>query len=95
MYSVKGKKEGESKVSIILDSCIILEEWTSVAARGQVPYSGKSFDTYNAATNQWQQTKVDNSGGSTEYLNGKYENNALVFLTNPIPLEKDTMLSGG
>lgn len=91
VYGVKGKKAGESRISIILDSCIILEEWTSVAAPGTVPYSGKSFNTYNATTNQWQQTWVDNSGGSTEYLNGKYENNALVFLTNPIPLKKDTM----
>src|SRR5688572_2398190 len=91
VYGLKGKKAGDSKISIILDSCIILEEWTSVAAPGTFPYSGKSFNTYNAATNQWQQTWVDNSGGSNEYLTGKYENNALVFLTNPFPLKKDTI----
>jgi len=31
VYSPKGKKAGDSKISLILDSCIILEEWTSTA----------------------------------------------------------------
>ena len=28
-FGVNGKKAGDSKISVILDSCIILEEWTS------------------------------------------------------------------
>src|SRR6476469_7722246 len=68
VYGKGGKKAGESKVDLILDSCIILENWTSAAGN----YSGKSFNTYNAATHQWQQTWVDNVGGTTEYLEGAY-----------------------
>ena len=28
-YGLNGKKAGDSKVTLVLDSCIILEEWTS------------------------------------------------------------------
>ncbi|MEP7106432.1 MAG: hypothetical protein ABI760_00590 [Ferruginibacter sp.] len=90
-YGKNGKKAGDSRISIILDSCIVLEEWTSLAAKGQSPYSGKSFNTYNAATNQWQQTWVDNAGGSNEYLQGKYEHNSIVFITTPFPYSNDTI----
>lgn len=87
VYGKGGKKAGESKVDLILDSCIILENWTSAAGN----YSGKSFNTYNAATHQWQQTWVDNSGGTTEYLEGGFSGNHMVFLTKPFPFKKDSM----
>jgi hypothetical protein len=76
-WEVHGKKglAGYSKIDRILDSCIILENWTS-ASQG---YAGKSFNTYNASTKQWQQTWVDNSGGSTEYLRGWAEKDKIVF----------------
>ncbi len=90
-YGLNGKKAGVSKISIILDSCIILEEWTSSATVNGVRYAGKSFNTYNAVTNQWQQTWVDNVGGSTEYLEGKLENNTLIFRTKPFVFSKDTV----
>ncbi len=90
-YGLNGKKAGESKISLILDSCIILEEWTSSATVKGVAYAGKSFNCYNAVTNQWQQTWVDNVGGSTEYLEGKLENNTLIFRTKPFVFSKDTM----
>ena len=67
-FGKNGKKAGDSKISLVLDSCIILEEWTSASASQGVRYAGKSFNTYNALTKQWQQTWVDNVGGSTEYL---------------------------
>jgi hypothetical protein len=86
-YGLNGKKAGDSKIELILDSCTILENWKSLGS----PYSGKSFNTFNAATNQWQQTWVDNVGGSTEYLEGKFENNKMVFCTKPFPFSKDTM----
>ena len=54
-------------------------------------YSGKSFNTYNAISKQWQQTWVDNMGGTTEFLEGHYENNKMIFVTKPFPLAKDTM----
>lgn len=90
-FGPKGKKSGDSRISIILDSCIVLEEWTSTGKTGNVTYSGKSFNTYNAVTNQWQQTWVDNVGGSTEYLEGKAGEGNIIFLTKPFAFNKDTM----
>ncbi|MEO7310190.1 MAG: hypothetical protein ABIX01_07335 [Chitinophagaceae bacterium] len=90
-FGINGKKAGDSKITMILDSCIILEEWTSASVSQGLRYAGKSFNTYNAATKQWQQTWVDNFGGSNEYLLGKFENNQIVFLSSPFPFKKDTM----
>lgn len=86
-YGLNGKKAGDSKIELILDSCTILENWKSASGG----YAGKSFNTFNSTTNQWQQTWVDNVGGSTEYLEGKFENNKMVFRTKPFLLSKDTM----
>ncbi|HMJ46732.1 MAG TPA: hypothetical protein VK498_05350 [Ferruginibacter sp.] len=90
-FGPKGKKAGDSKISLILDSCIVLEEWTSSGQQNGLTYKGKSFNTYNAITGQWQQTWVDNTGGSTEYLEGKFETGKIIFNTRPFALKKDTM----
>jgi hypothetical protein len=90
-FGIKGQKAGDSKISIILDSCIILEEWTSTGKQGGITYTGKSFNTFNAATGQWQQTWVDNAGGSNEYLLGKFEDGKIIYSSKPFPFSKDTM----
>ncbi len=91
-YGPKGKKAGDSRISIILDSCVVLEEWTSTAAVKGLTYAGKSFNTYNASTGQWQQTWVDNSGiTTTEFLEGKFEDKKMLFRTKPFAFSKDTM----
>lgn len=91
-FGVKGKKAGDSKISPILGGCVILEEWTgAVPQQGGFIYSGKSFNSYNATSKQWQQTWVDNAGGSTEYLQGKFEDNKMVFISNAFAVAKDTM----
>jgi hypothetical protein len=90
-FNTNGKKAGDSKISVILDSCIILEEWTSATVNRGIRYAGKSFNTYNAATKQWQQTWVDNAGGTNEYLQGKFENNKITYTSSPFPFRKDTM----
>lgn len=83
-FGVKGAKAGDSKISIILDSCIILEEWTSASLQNGFRYSGKSFNTYNAGTKQWQQTWIDNAGGSTEYLRGEASDGKIVFYADKV-----------
>lgn len=90
-FGVNGKKAGDSKISLILDSCIILEEWTSATIQQGLRYAGKSFNTYNAVTRQWQQTWVDNAGGSNEYLQGKFEENKIIFSSSLFKFNKDTM----
>lgn len=78
VFGQKGKA-GDSKISVILDSCIILEEWTSANLMNGLRYAGKSFNKYNNVTKQWQQTWVDNVGGSTEYLRGEGTDGKVIF----------------
>lgn len=86
-----GNKAGESRVSMLLDSCIVFEEWTSASVQRGLRFAGKSFNTYNAKTKQWQQTWVDNTGGTNEYLQGKFENNQIIYTSTPFRFSKDTM----
>jgi hypothetical protein len=90
-FGKNGQKAGDSKISLVLDSCVVLEEWTSASVNRGLRYAGKSFNTYNTVTKQWQQTWVDNTGGSTEYLEGKFDNRKMILLTKPFPLSKDTL----
>src|SRR5215831_20805955 len=91
VYAKNGKKAGDSKIDLILDSCIILENWKSANMSQGVYYAGKSFNTYNSTTKQWQQTWVDNVGGTTEFLEGHFENNKMIFRTKPFQFNKDTL----
>ena len=90
-FGKNGKKAGDSKISLILDSCIILEEWTSVSAVQGLRYAGKSFNTWNSAAKEWQQTWVDNTGTTTAFTHGKYADRKIVFATDPFRFSKDTM----
>lgn len=81
VFAPNGQKAGTSKVERLLDSCVLLENWQSVSGS-----SGKSFNTFNGAKAKWQQYWVDNSGGVTEYLNGRFENGAMIMETEKIPL---------
>ena len=76
-FNVKGAKAGDSRIERILDSCVILENWTAT----QQGYSGKSYNTFNGATGKWQQYWVDNKGGVTEYFDGHYENDKMIVQT--------------
>ncbi len=76
-FNPQGRKGGDSKIERILDSCIILENWTSANAG----YQGKSYNTFNAITGKWQQYWVDNKGGVAEYFDGHYENNRMILQT--------------
>ncbi len=76
-YAPDGKKAGESKIELILDSCVILENWTG-STQG---YEGKSMNTFNALTGMWQQTWIDNKGGMTEYVNSSWEKNKMIVTT--------------
>ena len=72
VYGKNNKKAGDSKIDLILDSCVILENWTSLNPSNTFHYAGKSFNAYKSTTEQWQQTWVDNAGGTIEFLEGHY-----------------------
>jgi len=85
VYGIKGAKAGESHIALMLDSCIIYENWQSTGR-----YAGKSFNTYNRAIQHWQQTWVDDKGGLTEYF-GNFAGNKMTLVTKPFSFSKDTM----
>ena len=72
---IEDTNEHPYRIERMLDSCIILENWTSGA------YSGKSYNTFNGTTQKWQQYWVDNAGGVTEYFDGHYEDGKMIFQT--------------
>jgi|GEM_PF-567808 len=81
-YAPTGKKGGDSKISLMLDSCTILEEWTSAGLQNGFRFAGKSYNMYNAAQKRWQQYWVDNTGNITQYFNGRYEAGKMVVQTD-------------
>lgn len=89
-YGLNGQKAGDSKISLILDSCIILEEWTSTSMNCGIRYAGKSYNTYNATRQKWQQYWVDNAGGVTEYFNGHYKDGEMIVQTDNIKQQDGT-----
>lgn len=91
VFATNGQKAGDSKISLMLDSCTIFEEWTSASLQSGLRYAGKSFNTYNASTKQWQQTWVDNTGATNEYMQGRFDNNQMIFTSTLFKFSKDTM----
>lgn len=83
-FDVKGGKAGDSKISVILDSCVILEEWTSASQQQGLTYTGKSFNSFNAANKQWQQTWVDNTGNTTEFLKGEGSDGKIIYYADKV-----------
>lgn len=84
VFNTNGKKAGESRVELILDSCVVLENWTSETVVKGLRFSGKSYNSFNAAKNRWQQYWVDNTGTVAEYFNGKYSDNIMVLKTDSV-----------
>jgi hypothetical protein len=52
-----GQVVGQSRITSILDGCVLREEWD--AARGG---AGTSYNIYDAKTGRWHQTWVDKQG---------------------------------
>lgn len=66
---------GTSSVQLILGSCVVFENWT-----GRLGGTGKSFNVYNAATDEWQQYWVaDRQQGATLYTQGVYQDGRLFY----------------
>jgi hypothetical protein len=71
--SAGGKHAGDSHIESILDGCVVLENWTG--AKGSI---GKSFNTYNSQTGQWEQYWVDNQG-TRLFLRGGFSEGRMVL----------------
>ena len=53
---------GSSSIQLILDRCIIFENWT-----GTNGYTGKSFNLFDSTTGKWEQIWVDSRGGIIKF----------------------------
>lgn len=67
------QKVGESSVQLILNDCVVLENW-----RGLQGGSGKSLNKYNNVTKEWEQFWVSDSG-TTNYFKGTLVDGAMRY----------------
>jgi len=72
---------GDSRIELILEDCVVQENWTSA---GNIGYSGKSYNIYNAALKRWEQYWVDNTGGNIFFYGG-LKDGAMDYWTDEIP----------
>jgi tetratricopeptide (TPR) repeat protein len=72
---------GDSRIELILGDCVVQENWTST---GNVGYSGKSYNIYNAAAKRWEQYWVDNTGGNI-FFYGELKDGVMDYWTDEIP----------
>ena len=91
-FGPKGQKAGDSKISLLLDSCTIFEEWVSATVQKGLRYAGKSFNMYNASKKRWQQYWLDNTGSITEYFNGHFESRKMILETDNVRVNDSTWL---
>jgi tetratricopeptide (TPR) repeat protein len=72
---------GTSKIELILEDCVVLENWKSL----NNPYSGKSYNIYDQALKRWEQYWVDNVGGNI-FSHGELLKDGLMdYWTDDIP----------
>jgi tetratricopeptide (TPR) repeat protein len=72
---------GDSKIELILGGCVVQENWTSA---GNIGYSGKSYNIYNAALKRWEQYWVDNAAGNIFFYGG-LKDGIMDYWTDEIP----------
>ncbi|MEZ5424843.1 MAG: tetratricopeptide repeat protein [Pyrinomonadaceae bacterium] len=73
----QGVTVGSSKIDLILNDCVIYENWTSQLS------SGKSFNIYDATDEKWHQTWVDAKGNLTEFVGG-FVDDKLVYIADEV-----------
>jgi hypothetical protein len=63
---------------------MVQKERTSATAQQGLIYTGKSFNSFNAATRQWQQTWTDNTGNTTEFLRGEGSDGKIIYYADKV-----------
>lgn len=78
---------GNSKIELILEDCVVQENWKSLNS----PYSGKSYNVYNASLKRWEQYWVDSVGGNI-FFYGKLKDGTMDYWTDDLPQPDGTKL---
>lgn len=69
----QGRPPSANRISAIHGGCALLEEYSTPGG-----YTGSSLNYYDRTTGTWNQTWIDNQGGSLQ-LRGHFENGAMVL----------------
>jgi tetratricopeptide (TPR) repeat protein len=72
--NVQGQPAGQSSVQLLLEGCALYENWVDGQGGG-----GKSLNSYNEETKQWQQFWTDQYGHVTEYRESEWINGSLRY----------------
>ena len=73
---------GRSSVRAEDAGCVITEHWTSV---GQ-PYSGRSLNIYDRASQKWEQFWVDSNGTRVHFVGGPTDTGMRITTEAPVPV---------
>jgi len=73
VVDAKGNPLGSSRVELMLNDCVLLENWT-----GGGGSAGKSLNIWDAGRKEWRQTWVDDSGSLHNY-HGDFRDGAMRF----------------
>lgn len=72
--NAQGQPAGQSSVQLLLEGCALYENWTDLQGGG-----GKSLNSFNIDTNEWQQFWTDQYGRVTEYRQSEWIDGSLRF----------------
>jgi tetratricopeptide (TPR) repeat protein len=76
-----GVPAGASKIELILEDCVVQENWQSLGS----PYTGKSYNIYDAALKRWEQYWVDSTGGNIFFHGELAQDGVMDYWTDDIP----------
>ncbi|WP_040368053.1 hypothetical protein [Balneola vulgaris] len=87
VLDANGTQLGTSKVELILNDCVIFENWTS----NNPGYAGKSFNYYNPFTAKWNQKWIDTNGLPIEF-EGSFDPEAQALIYSATTLNQNGQL---
>ena len=82
--NTQGVTVGSSSIQLILNQCIIFENWSTPIS------SGKSFNVFNSSDNKWHQAWVDDKGNFTHYI-GEFQDGKMILVAENIAGGKKTL----
>jgi hypothetical protein len=83
--NVQGITVGSSSIQLILNQCIIFENWSTPVS------SGKSFNIFNSTDNKWHQTWVDDKGTFSHYV-GEFKDGKMVLVAESVAAGAKTLM---
>lgn len=82
--NAQGITVGSSSVQLILNQCVIFENWSTPVS------SGKSFNIFCAADGKWYQTWVTDKGNLTHYV-GEFKDGKMALVAENVANGKKTL----